>query len=188
LQEREVIRVGGNEVIKLDVRLIVATHKNLAEEVKKGNFREDLYFRIMGLPIELPPLRARGNDILILAKHFMNATSKENKLGTIILSKQAKDKLLRYHFPGNIRELKAIIELAAIMCSDNEIKADDITFNKAIRDEIFIAETKTLHEHNLDIIQYYLKKNNKDIRTTATVLGIGISTIYKMLKQKEITL
>jgi len=188
LQEREVIRVGGNEITKLDVRLIIATHKNLAEEVKKGNFREDLYFRILGLPIELPPLRERGNDILILAKHFMDAAAKENKLGAIVLSKQAKDKLLGYHFPGNIRELKAIIELAVIMCSDNEIKAGDITFNTAIRDEIFIAETKTLREHNLDIIQYYLKKNNKDIRTTATVLDIGISTIYKMIKQKEVTL
>jgi DNA-binding NtrC family response regulator len=188
LQEREVIRIGGNEIIKLDVRLIVATHKNLPEEVKKGNFREDLYFRIMGLRIELPPLRERGNDVLILARHFMDLTSKENKLGTISLSKQAKDKLLGYHFPGNIRELKTIIELAAIMCSDNEIKADDITFNTAIRDEIFIAETKTLREHNLDIIQYYLKKNNKDIRTTATVLDIGISTIYKMIKQKEVTI
>ncbi len=188
LQEREVIKVGGNKIIKLDVRLIVATHKNLAEEVKKGNFREDLYFRIMGLPVELPPLRERGNDILILAKHFIDETCRENKTGPAILSKEAKDKLLRYHFPGNIRELKAIIELAAILCTDNEIKAADITFNTAIRDDMFLAETKTLREHNLDIIKYYLKINNKDIRITASMLDIGISTIYKMIKQNEITI
>ena len=188
LQEREVIRVGGNEIIKLDVRLIAATHKNLAGEVKKGNFREDLYFRIMGLPIQLPPLRERGNDILILAKHFMDVTSKENKLGTILLSKEAKDKLLRYHFPGNIRELKAIIELAAIMCADNEIKGGDITLNAEIRDEILLTQTKSLREHNRDIVQYYLKINNEDVKRTAAVLDIGVSTIYKMIQQKEIIL
>jgi DNA-binding NtrC family response regulator len=186
LQEREVVRVGGNESVKLDIRLIVATHKNLAEEVKLGNFREDLYFRIMGMPIELPPLRERGNDILILAKHFADEFSKENKMGTIHFSKEAKDKLLRYYFPGNVRELKAMIELAAVMCDNNEIKPDDITYTAVKRDDLFVTEEKTLRQHTCDIIKFYLKKNNDDVLAVAKQLDIGKSTIYKMMQTGEL--
>lgn len=186
LQEREVVRVGGNEKVKLDVRLIVATHKNLTEEVRKGNFREDLYFRIMGLPIELPPLRERDNDILILAKHFADEFSKENKLGTIQFTKEAKDKLMKYHFPGNVRELKAVIDLAVVMCEDNEIKPEDITFTSAKKDDYFIPENKTLRQHTCDIIRQYLKKNDNDVIVTAAALDIGKSTIYKMMQTGEL--
>ena len=80
LQEREVTRIGGNQVIKLDVRIIAATHKDLAEEVKAGRFREDLYYRLLGLPIHLPPLRERGNDVLLIAKHFLDQFAQENQM------------------------------------------------------------------------------------------------------------
>jgi len=183
LQEREVVRVGGNEKIKLDIRLIVATHKNLAEEVRKGNFREDLYYRVMGLPIQLPPLRDRGNDVLILAKYFADEFAKQNKLGSIIITQDAKDKLMRYQYPGNIRELKAIIDLAVVMCDNNEIKSADITFNPTTRDDVFMTEEKTLKEYNIDIIKHYLKKNNNDVVSAAKALDIGKSTIYKMIQE-----
>jgi two-component system response regulator AtoC len=180
LQEREVIRVGGNEIVKLDVRLIVATHKNLAEEVKKGNFREDLYFRIMGLPIDLPPLRDRGEDILILSKYFIESFVRENKLGTIHLSQEAKDKILKHSFPGNVRELKTIIDLAVVMCDNNEIKADDITLTSLKKEDVFMGEQKTLREYTCDIVKFYLRKNNDDVIATSKILDIGKSTIYKM--------
>jgi DNA-binding NtrC family response regulator len=186
LQEREVVRIGGNENIKLDIRLLVATHKNLAEEVKKGNFREDLYYRIIGLPIYLPTLRERDNDILILAKHFLDDFAKQNKFDNINITQNAKDKLLRYNFPGNIRELKAIIELAAVMCDGNEIVADDITFNATRNEENFLTDEKTLREYTLDIIRLYLKRNNNDVIATAKKLDIGKSTIYKMLQDGDI--
>lgn len=186
LQEREVVRVGGNETIKLDVRLIIATHKNLADEVEKGNFREDLYYRIIGLPIELPPLRERGNDILILAKYFADEFARENKLSAINLSQDARDKLMRYNYPGNIRELKSIIDLAAVMCEGNEIKADDISYASAKGTQAFMAEEKTLRDYTCDIIKYYLKKYNNDVIAAAGRLDIGKSTIYKMIQQKEI--
>ncbi|MBC7654206.1 MAG: sigma-54-dependent Fis family transcriptional regulator [Oligoflexus sp.] len=186
LQEREVVRVGGNEVVKFDARLIIATHKNLGEEVKKGNFREDLYYRIIGLPIELPPLRDRGNDILILAKHFANEFAKINKMGSINIAKDAKDKLLKYQFPGNVRELKSILDLAVVMCEDNEIKAEDITFNSIKQEQNFLMDEKTLRSHTCDIIQFYLKKNNNDVIVTSQILDIGKSTIYKMIKDGEI--
>jgi DNA-binding NtrC family response regulator len=186
LQEREVVRIGGNENIKLDIRLLVATHKNLAEEVKKGNFREDLYYRIIGLPIYLPTLRERDNDILILAKHFLDDFAKQNKFDNINITQNAKDKLLRYNFPGNIRELKAIIELAAVMCDGNEIVADDITFNATRNEGNFLTDEKTLREYTLDIIRLYLKRNNNDVIATAKKLDIGKSTIYKMLQDGDI--
>src|SRR5690606_3913266 len=93
IQEREITRVGGNNTIKLDVRIIVATHKDLAEEVKKGNFREDFYYRLLGLPIWLPPLRNRENDIIIIAKFFLNQFCKENDMDQMFLSKGAQEKL-----------------------------------------------------------------------------------------------
>ncbi len=186
LQERELTRVGGNEQVKLNVRLIVATHKNLADEVKKGTFREDLYFRVIGLPIELPPLRERGNDVLLLAKYFADEFAKENQLGSLQFSKDAKEKLMKYHFPGNVRELKAVIELSAVMCENREINAGDITFSSTRRDDIFIPEDKTLRQHTCDIVLHYLKKNNNDVVATAKALDIGKSTIYKMIKDGEI--
>jgi len=186
LQEREVVRIGGNEKIKLDIRVLVATHKNIAEEVRNGNFREDLYYRIIGLPIELPPLRDRGNDILILTKYFADDFAKQNKMGQLIIAQDAKNKLLGYQFPGNIRELKAIIDLAAVMCDNNEIKADDITFNSTRKGDVFVMENKTLREHEREIIKIYLKKNNNDVIATAKALDIGKSTIYKMIQEGEL--
>jgi DNA-binding NtrC family response regulator len=188
LQEREVVRVGGNEKIKLDVRLLTATHKNLAEEVKKGNFREDLYYRIIGLPIDLPPLRARGNDILILAKHFVDGFVRDNGMKSLIFSNEAKEKLMKYNFPGNVRELKAIVELACVMCNGKEIDVDDITYAAIKGDEEFTAVEKTLREYECDIIKYFLKKYDDNVVLVANKLDIGKSTIYKMIQQKEINL
>ena len=186
LQEREVVRVGGTEKIKLDIRLIIATHANLADEVKKGTFREDFYYRIIGLPIDLPPLRDRGNDILILAKHFIDEFARQNRLGSIGLSHEAKDKLLRYGYPGNVRELKSVIELAVVMCDGNEISAEDITFNSIRREENLMKDVKTLREYTIAIIAHYLKNNNNDVVLAAKILDIGKSTIYKMIKDGEL--
>ena len=188
LQEREVVRLGGNSVIKFDARLIISTHKNLGDEVKNGRFREDLFYRIIGLPIELPPLRARGNDILVLAKYFTDDFAKANKLGSINITKEAKDKLLKYYYPGNVRELKAAIDLAVVMCENNEINADDITFSIIEKENLFLVEEKSLRSHTCDIIKFYLKKNQNDVIATATMLDIGKSTIYKMIKDGELEL
>ncbi|MFM2358831.1 MAG: Transcriptional regulatory protein ZraR [Bacteroidota bacterium] len=186
LQEREVVRIGGNEKVKLDIRLLVATHKNLAEEVKRGNFREDLYYRVIGLPIDLPPLRERGNDVLILAKFFLDEFAKDNKLPPMTISQDAKEKLMAYHFPGNIRELKAMVDLAAVLSNGQEITSEDISYTSTRQEEIFTLETKTLRQYTCDIIKYYLKKYDDDVITVAEKLDIGKSTIYKMIQQKEI--
>lgn len=186
LQERELVRVGGNETVKFDIRLIVATHKNLAEEVQKGNFREDLYYRLIGLPILLPPLRERNDDTLLLAKFFIDEFAKENKLFPVTISNLAKEKLLKYHFPGNVRELKAIIELAFVMSDGKEINPDDITFSSGRNEDLFLQEEKTLRDYTIQILQYYLKKYDGNILKIADKLDIGKSTIYKMIQNNEL--
>lgn len=186
LQEKEITRIGGNSTVKVDVRIVVATHKNLAEEVKKGNFREDLYYRLLGLPIMLAPLRERGNDIILLANYFLDTFCKENKMQALTFSSAAKEKLLAYPFPGNIRELKAIIELTAVMASTNEIQAEDINFNTLRSSSDFLIEEATLKEYNIRIIKHYLTKYDNNIIKTAEKLDIGKSTIYKMIKDHEI--
>ena len=186
LQEREVVRVGGNERIKFDARLITATHKNLQEEVKKGCFREDLFYRIIGLPIELPPLRNRGNDILILTKFFTDEFTRENKLKPLLLSTKAKEKLLSYNFPGNVRELKATVELACVMCNGNEISEDDISFNYVKSDEFFTTQEKTLKEYTNEIITHFLKKYDHNVLEVARKLDVGKSTIYTLIQKKEV--
>lgn len=187
LQEREITRVGGSDTIKFDARVIVATHRNLAEEVAKGNFREDLYYRLLGLPVHLPPLRDREKDILILAKFFLDDFVKTNKMAPLQIMSDAQKKLLEYDYPGNVRELRAIIELAAVMASDGKIRKDDIQFHQAVRRSgiaPFLQEECTLREYEWKIIQHFLKKYNNDVMLVADKLEIGKSTIYRMLKEQ----
>lgn len=186
LQENELTRIGGNTVIKINPRIIVATHRNLTEEVRKGNFREDLYYRILGLPIELPPLRDRNNDVFILAKHFADTFCKENDLHTKTLTKEAQDKLYNYTFPGNVRELRAIIELACVLSDTNEIDASHISFNSTNSLSDFLMTETTLAEYNRKIVRYFLLKYNNNVNIAAKKLDIGKSTIYRMLKNNEI--
>jgi DNA-binding NtrC family response regulator len=185
LQEREVTRVGSNQPINIDVRIIVATHKNLQKEVQEGRFREDLYYRLLGLPIELPPLRERGNDIILIAKHFIDEYCKENKTGKINLSPDAQNKLLSYSYPGNVRELKALIELACVMCENNTILPNDIVFNSENRINSFLASEMTLEDYNNLIVKTYLERYNDNVIMVANKLGIGKSTIYRMMKSES---
>lgn len=185
LQEREFTRVGGNENIVFDVRLISATQRNLAEEVKKGNFREDLYYRLMGLPISMPPLRERGNDILLLAKKFLDDFCDANDLPHKAIDESARIKLLHYDYPGNVRELKAIVELAAVMNESRELVSGDITFN-TLANVGNILENMTLRKYTTSIIQQYLNKHQGDILKVANLLDIGKSTIYRMISEGEV--
>lgn len=128
LQEKEVTRIGSNKSIKLDVRVIAATNKNLAQEVKEGRFREDLFYRLQGFLIHLPPLFERGDDVVLLSKSFLSDFCKDNRMPNITLSKEAINFLMDYKWPGNVRELKAVIERAAIMAENNTIQPEDLVF------------------------------------------------------------
>lgn len=186
IQEREIRRVGGEQAIKYDARILIATHKDLAAEVRQGNFREDLYYRLLGLNIPLPPLRERGKDIILLAQHFLNDFLKTNPIGNIYFSKEAKNKLLHYSFPGNVRELKAIVDLSAIMAMDGVIQADDIQFNSIRKEVGFLTQEMSMESYKQKIVQFYLQKYDNDVLLVAKKLDIGKSTIYRMLKEPAI--
>ena len=185
LQEREVMRIGGEKPIPFDARVIVATHRNLQEQVTSGTFREDLYYRLLGLPIALPPLRDRGNDIMLLADFFLSTFVKQNKLSKKSLAKKAKTKLLGYVFPGNVRELKAIIELAVVLSEGSTIQDEDIQFNSPRKTVNFLHNELTFEEYKKNIIQHFLEKYNQDVDIVANKLDIGKSTIYRMLKNER---
>lgn len=188
LQEKEVTRVGSNQVISIDVRIIVATHKNLLLEVKKGRFREDLYYRLLGLPIHLPPLRDRENDILLIARYFLDDFCRENGLGRKNLSLEAKKKLLNYPFPGNIRELKSIIELACVLSDTPEITAEQV--QTIDREHAFnhLHEPLTMRQFTIQLLQHQLEKHHFDVLKVADKLDIGKSTLYRMIKNKELVI
>lgn len=185
LQEKEIVRVGSNKPVKTDCRIIIATNQNLQECVIKGDFRQDLYYRLYGFPIELPPLRDRQNDIAILSKHFIKEFCTENKLPQKLLSKQAAEKLLSYSFPGNIRELKSVIELAITLSDGDEITGENVLLgNNALMEEN-INQELSLRDYNIRIVKKYLEKYNNDIKLVASKLDIGVATIYRMLKEDQ---
>jgi DNA-binding NtrC family response regulator len=186
LQEREITRVGSNSVTPINVRIIVATHKNLMEEVKNKTFREDLYYRLIGFPINLPPLRDRGNDIIILAKNFTDAFCRENKMSKKTLTEETQQKLMSYPFPGNVRELKSIMELAVVMTDTDTILPEHITFNATASLSDLLNKETTLKEFENQIIQHYLDKYNKDVLLVAKKLDVGKSTIYRMIQNGEL--
>jgi DNA-binding NtrC family response regulator len=186
LQEREICRLGSNKMIPLDVRVIVATHKDLLKEVKEGRFREDLYYRLLGISVEMPPLKDRGSDIIVLTKSFIADFCKENGMPMKELSQGAIDKLMKYNFPGNVRELKAIAEIAAVMSDGNIIQENDIQFNRKNEVDDFIQEELTLDEYNSRIIKWYLNKYNNNVLQVADKLDVGKSTIYRMIKEGKI--
>jgi DNA-binding NtrC family response regulator len=134
----------------------------------------------------LPPLKDRGNDIILLAKYFVDEFCRENEMGAKEISEEARKLLLTYHFPGNIRELKAVMELACVMTNREIIKASHLNLNIDNNVQNLLATEKTIDEYNSEIIKHFLNKYNHNVRLVATKLGVGKSTIYRMLQNKEI--
>lgn len=184
LEDREVARVGSNTSFLVDVRVVAATHRNLVEEVRKGNFREDLYYRLLGMQIHLPPLRERGHDLLLIAQKVLQTFCKENNMPAKSFTTNAQKKLLKHNYPGNVRELKAIVELAAVLSETTNITPEDIQLPEKIFSPI--SEEKTLDEYIADTVQKYLDKYNYNVLCVADKLKIGKSTIYRMIRKKEV--
>jgi len=196
LQEKQFERVGGNETLAVDVRLICATQRDLKEEIRKGNFREDLYYRLNVVPITLPPLRERREDILLLAEHFVDKFSK--KMGKEIagLSEDAKALLLRYPFPGNIRELENMLERAIALIKGKIIQPEDLPDEvcgqpssiqdvcKRIRGSKPLASATKLFEK--EYIQSVLEKTKGKKGQAADMLGISRKTLWEKIKELEI--
>jgi len=185
IQEREITRLGSNTPVPIDCRIICASNKVLIDEVSNGNFRQDLFYRIIGLPIDLPELKHRGNDMILLAKHFMMEFCSSNDLPPLQFSDVALQKLKNYSFPGNVRELKSIIDLACVLSENGVIGEDQIMLKQEISQINFIEMDLTLKEINEKIICSLLEKHNSNVRFVANKLQIGKSTIYRMLQEIE---
>ncbi|OWP63755.1 regulator [Hymenobacter amundsenii] len=188
LQEREVSRVGGTAPIAFDARLMVATHRDLLLEVREGRFREDLYYRLLGLPIVLPPLRERGQDVLLLAEAFLHDFCQQNNMATCTLSEDARRKLLHYGFPGNVRELKALVELASVLAENGQIEPQDLPTRDLRPDAAMAgsADGESLRVQMARIVQGYLDRYEGNILQVAAKLQIGKSTIYRMIQNQEV--
>ncbi len=176
LQEREFERVGGTETIKINVRLITATNKNLEEEIAGGNFREDLFYRLNVFAIFLPPLRERKSDILLLAEHFLEKYEIEHKKRIRRISTPAIDMLTSYHYPGNVRELENAIERAVLVCDSNVIHGHHLPPTLQTAD---VTGTVTqvnfataIEAYELDLIQDALKTSNGNIAGAARLLDV----------------
>jgi two-component system response regulator AtoC len=183
-QERRVRRIGSNEEQLVKCRIITTTSSDLLQSVREKTLREDLYYHLVGLPISLPPLRERGKDMIILGDYFLQSFCLKNNLPPMILSSGAKKKLISHDYPGNIRELKAIIELGAVLTNDNILQERHIVFNHTEPTPGFFHEELTLKEYNERIILYFMKKYNS-VMEVAERLNIGKSTIYNLLKNKK---
>lgn len=183
LQEKEVTRIGGNNTVKLDVRIIIASHKNLSAEVDRKTFRQDLYYRLLGLPVELPPLRERNGDVEVLANHFLREFCESNGAEISRFNDAALKKIKEHNYPGNVRELRAVTELAYTLAEGSKtITERDVVFEKKNLQILNEDADMTLEEYNRTIIVHYLRKYNHKVLVVAEKLGVGKSTIYNLLK------
>jgi DNA-binding NtrC family response regulator len=189
LGERAIERVGGNQSIEVDVRLIAATNRNLAEMVKEGKFREDLFYRIHVVRIELPPLRERVEDIPLLAQHFLKLACKEHGKKELKLGPEAERTFLSYHWPGNVRELRTAVEHGVVLCRGEEIMVKDLP--PAITG--FHSKTKAGFEGTFNltsierqVIQAALDKCEGNRTEAAKLLGISRRTLHRKLVEYKL--
>ncbi len=190
LQEREITRVGGEEVIKVDVRLIAATNKDLLQEIEEGRFREDLFYRLNVVTLHMPPLRERREDIPLLAKHFLDMFSEKNRKRIKGFTPQAMDQLLRYDWPGNVRELMNAVERAVVLSSSEYLDEEELPLvlkdeaaegaegpEEAIRGDVPLEEVEKA------TILKTLEMAGGNKSEAARRLGITRRTLHKKLKR-----
>ncbi len=189
LQEHKFERVGGEKSIEVDVRVVAATNRNLEDQVKEGKFREDLFYRLNVVRIEMPALRERMDDIPLLMHAFLREFNIENKKNIKGFDKASKAAMIKYSWPGNIRELKNAVESAVVMCTGDEIKMEDLP--RALRSQgeekvITIPIGITMDEAEKIIIQENLAANKGNKSRTADILGIGRKTLHRKLEELNI--
>ena len=187
LQERKFERVGGEDTIEVDVRVIAATNKNLEEEVKAGRFREDLFYRLNVVHLQVPALRDRKDDIPLMIEYYLKKFSSEDGKEIIGIDSKARAALYKYNWPGNVRQLVNCIESAVVMCSGNEIKLEDLPpgiSSYSGEETVSVPLGISLEEAEKIIIEQNLAANNGNKTKTAEILGIERKTLSKKLEEK----
>lgn len=188
LQEKKFERVGGEETLSVDVRVVAATNKNLEEQVKNKTFREDLFYRLNVIRIQMPSLRERKDDIPLLLNAFLREFNIENEKNIIGFDNKAKAAILKYNWPGNIRELRNCVESAVVMCTKDEIKLEDLPASvreSSEENSIIIPMGTSLDNAEKIIINETLAHNNGNKSQTALMLGIGRKTLFRKLNIEE---
>lgn len=186
LQDKRFERVGGEDTVEVDVRLVTATNRDLEKEIAEGRFREDLYYRLNVVHIHVPPLRERKDDIPLLVQSFLKEFAKENGKDITAIDACARSALYKFDWPGNIRQLRNCIESAVVMCTGNTITLDDLPPGiapKDSKDTIQIPSGTTLSEAERIIIQQSLADNRGNKSKTAEILGIGRKTLHRKLEE-----
>jgi DNA-binding NtrC family response regulator len=186
LQEREVERVGGSRTIKIDVRVIAATNRDLKKAVEEGAFREDLYYRLNVVPITLPDLKDRPEDIPLLANHFVQKFGQESNSGIREISKEAMAILISHTWPGNVRELENVIERAATLGRGPAVQPNDLPPHLAGGTnplERALAKEATLEDLEKDYIAMILRRTKGHQIRAATILGIDRRTLYRKIRR-----
>ncbi len=187
LEEEKIEPLGSTKSININTRIISATNKNLMKEIEAGNFREDLFYRLNVIPIEIVPLRERKEDIPLLINYFLSKLEIKYKKGKKEFSQNAMDKLFFYNWPGNVRELKNVVERAYLMTTSEIIREDDISLNvsKKLEDTSFLKAKQSFER---DFIEKKLRENNYNIPLTAKKLQMDKSSLYKKIKTLNIKL
>jgi len=190
LQEREFERVGGNRTLKIDVRVIAATNKNLLRLVQEGKFREDLFYRLNVVPLELPTLRERREDIPLLATHFLGAVASRYRREVTTLSPEAYGLLLAAPWPGNVRELKNVIEAAAVLSADPEIQAADLRLNQQEpKGEASLASTfkeakqRIVETFEHDFLSRALRRHHGNVTRAAEEMGLHRQQLQQKIRE-----
>ena len=183
LQNRTIIKLGSNTKIPIDIRLISATNKDLNVMIANGLFREDLLYRINTITIELPPLRERGNDILLIADFYLSKYANKYDKHGLKINQKAIQKLLKYKWPGNVRELQHIIEKAVILADDKVLNEDNFTLNDNNTNLQGDLQNKTIEEMEKEMIIAYIHKEKGNMSAVAKKLGITRPTLYNKLKR-----
>ncbi|GAB4246381.1 MULTISPECIES: sigma-54-dependent transcriptional regulator [Deferrisoma] len=183
LQEREVERVGGRKPIPLELRVVATTNRDLPEEVRRGRFREDLFYRLQVIPIEVPPLRRRPRDIVPLARHFLERARRAYGLAEAELTAEAERALASHDWPGNVRELQNTVERAAVISRGGPIRPEHLLLGKgAVRQEGELRVDGTLEEMERRIILAAFEQHGRNKKATARALGINVKTLRAKLK------
>ena len=182
LQDHRFERVGGEETLEVDVRVIAATNKDLMEEIKKGTFREDLYYRLNVIPIFVPPLRERRDDIPLLASHFLGKIRQEKGKQAASFSPEVMEVFLAHNWPGNVRELENVIEHAVIISKKEQILLGDLP-QSVLQKPLIPQEFHTLQDYEKSIILKTLEETNWNKHQTARMLKINRSTLYAKMKR-----
>ena len=181
LQYQEIVPLGDTKTVKVNVRLIGATNKNLEESVRKGEFREDLFYRLNVIPVFIPPLRNRKVDIPLLIRRFTERIAKRLKISTKEFSPVAMDMLMDYNWPGNVRELENCVERIMILLDSDKITEKDISL--IIHSDISAREERTLQDLEINAIRDAIKKCGGNKVKAARMLGIHPSTLYRKMKK-----